>query len=233
MKIFATTRTLNEEKNIARFVMSYQWVDKVLIADGGSEDDTVKIAKKLPNTEVRVFDEKAYSDDKKVWRNPHGKQINFIIDWAEAEGADWIIFDDCDCVPNSYLKGMDDQFYLGGWNEKFDYLMVTRIYLYRDYLYFRELTCPTGDWTPSLWAWKANKGIRAKEDNPWEHYIDIHKKGLVRHDLMPPICLLHYFYPSKEYMKKKLDFYRHMRPSILDPLEYGGAQKPLEEWMRQ
>ncbi|GAH78398.1 unnamed protein product, partial [marine sediment metagenome] len=45
MKIMATTRTRNEEKNIARFVMSYQWADKVLIADGGSTDDTVKIAK--------------------------------------------------------------------------------------------------------------------------------------------------------------------------------------------
>ena len=29
MKIIVTARTLNEEKRIERFVMSYQWADKI------------------------------------------------------------------------------------------------------------------------------------------------------------------------------------------------------------
>ena len=45
MKIVATTRTRNEADNIERFVMSYQWADKILIADGGSIDNTHKILK--------------------------------------------------------------------------------------------------------------------------------------------------------------------------------------------
>ena len=231
MKIAATTRTRNESVNIERFVKSYQWADKILIADGGSDDDTVEIAKSLSKTEVRDFHERIPSSDGKVWRNPHGKHINFIIDWATEEGADWIIFDDADCVPNYVL--MSDARYKFK-NSKADYIMVTRIYFYGDDKHFEKLSNVGGKgWTPSLWAWRVNKGIKAKEIDGWEHYIDIHHKGLVREDWMPPICLLHHFCPDKETMEKKLDFYRHMRPSIQGPLKFGGAQKPLEEWMRQ
>ena len=85
MKIIVTARTLNEEKRIERFVMSYQWTDKILVADGGSTDNTVTRCQGLPNTEVREFLDRVPSDDGAVWRNPHGKHINFLIDWAEDE----------------------------------------------------------------------------------------------------------------------------------------------------
>ncbi len=52
MKIIATTRTKNEEENIERFCRSYidtGLADLVLIADGGSDDDTVAIAESVPN----------------------------------------------------------------------------------------------------------------------------------------------------------------------------------------
>ena len=88
MKIVATCRTLNEEKNIERFCMSYTWVDKVLIADGGSTDRTKEIANLFYNVEVRDFSERVERNG--VWRNPHGKHINFLIDWAKEEGA-WIV----------------------------------------------------------------------------------------------------------------------------------------------
>jgi glycosyltransferase involved in cell wall biosynthesis len=232
MKIFVTVRTRNEADRIERFIMSYQWADKILVADGGSSDDTVPIAKSLPNVEVREFLDRVPSDDGKVWRNPHGAHINFLIDWATDEGADWIIFDDCDCIPNYKIKEKG-RFIFAVHDELCDYIMVNRVYFYKEESYFEKLTKPTGDWTPSLWAWRANKDIRAKEDSGWEHYVDIHLEGLEREDIMPPFCLLHYFYPDDEFMQKKLDFYRHMRPGIRDPKDYGGDLLPLEDWMRE
>lgn len=230
MKVIVTARTRNEEKRIERYVMSYQWADKILVADGGSEDDTVSICKGLPNTEVRMFEKRVPSDDGKVWRNPHGEHINFLIEWAEEEGADWIIFDDVDCIPNYALK-TEGRFLFK--TAEADYLLANRVYFYKEDKYFEKLTKPTGDWTPSLWAWRANKEIRAKEEDGWEHYIDVHLEGLEGQAILPPFCLLHYFYPDDEFMKKKLDFYRHMRKGILDPKEYGGELLPLEDWMRK
>jgi len=232
MKVIVTARTLNEENRIERFVMSYQWADKILVADGGSTDNIVTLCQGLPNTEVRMFDEKVFSDDGVVWRNPHGAHINFLIDWATEEGADWIIFDDVDCIPNYQIK-KKGRFIFDAYNGLCDYLMVNRVYFYKEESYFETLTKPTGDWTTSLWAWRTKKGIRAKEEDGWEHYIDIHLHGLRRGDINPPFCLLHYFYPTDEFMQKKLNFYRHMRPGIRDPKDYGGKLLPLEDWMKQ
>ncbi len=229
MKIIVTVRTRNEAERIERFIMSYQWADKILIADGGSEDNTLTLCQGLPKTEVRKFLDRVPSDDGEVWRNPHGRHINFLIDWAEEEGADWIIFDDCDCIPNYALKAEGRSIL----EKSSDYVMVNRVYFYKEESYFEELTKPTKDWTPSLWAWRANKDIRAKEESGWEHYIDIHLEGLRRGDIKPPFCLLHYFYPDDEFMQSKMDFYEHMRPTIRDPKDYGGKLLPLEEWMRE
>ena len=229
MKIITVVRTRNEESRIERFIRSYQWADKILVADGGSEDNTVSLCKSLPKTEVRYFDKKVkIGDEGQNWRNPHGEHINFMIDWATEEGADWIIFDDCDCIPN-YLVKEDARHFLKRTEE--DCVMLTRIYFYKEDRYFEKLTKPTGDWTPSLWAWKTKKSLRAKELNPLEHTIDI--SGLSKREIMPPYCLLHYFYPSDEFMQKKLDFYRIYRPTILDPKEYGGELLEKEWWMKE
>jgi len=81
MKIIATTRTLNEEKNVGRFIESYNWVDEVLIVDGGSEDSTVSIVNNYDYAFVRTFDERIKMQNNH-WRNPQGKHINACIDWT-------------------------------------------------------------------------------------------------------------------------------------------------------
>ena len=72
MKVIATVRTRNEERNVERFCRSYQWTDKILIADGESEDNTVAIAREIPKVEVRTFSEWIPMDNG-LRRNPHGK----------------------------------------------------------------------------------------------------------------------------------------------------------------
>lgn len=46
-KITAVINTLNAEKDISRAILSVAWVDEILVCDMESEDNTVKIARKL------------------------------------------------------------------------------------------------------------------------------------------------------------------------------------------
>lgn len=46
-KVSAIINTFNEEKNIARAINSVKWADEIIVCDMYSEDDTVKIVKKL------------------------------------------------------------------------------------------------------------------------------------------------------------------------------------------
>jgi len=96
MNITVICRTRDEARNIGMFCKSYAWADQILIADGGSKDNTIQIARRFSNVKVRKFSERISKTDGELWRNPHGRHINFMIDWAESSEADWIIFDDAD-----------------------------------------------------------------------------------------------------------------------------------------
>ena len=239
MKIIVIARTRNEELNIERFCSSYTWADKILVADGGSDDKTKELASKFSNVEIRDFTEKVWKN--KTSRNPHGKHINFLIRWAEDEGADWIIFDDVDCVPNYLIKQDHRQIFEDVEDSGAEFILANRVYIYGTNRYFEKLTCPAvvkgkyeNKWIPSLWAWKANKGFAATEIDPFKHEFNKKPSESPRKELYPPYCLLHYFYPTDVYMKLKLAFYRSIyTPNILDPINFGGRLLAMEEWMKQ
>jgi hypothetical protein len=233
MKVVATCRTRDEEYNIAKFCNSYRWADKVLIADGGSEDNTKIIASCYPNVEVRDFEDRIISSSG-LWRNPYGKHINFLIDWAEEEGADWMIFDDCDCRPNSYLK--EDYRSIMKNNRNKDFIYVTRLYLWGEDKHFPKLATPSGKWTPSIWAWRLSSGFRFKEDNPWKTELEFRPKAHERLDLeTPPYCLLHYAWPNEEILKKKIEFYTTIKEiaNMEHPMKFGGKLEPLPDWAHE
>jgi len=229
MKIISTTRTLNEEKNIDRFIESYCWADEVLIVDGGSEDSTVSIVNEYDYALVKTFDERIKMQGG-YWRNPQGKHINTCIDWAIERGADWITFDDCDCIPNKKLKEDAREIML---DTKADAIFVVRLYLWGKDKHFPRMAKPRGDWAASIWAFRANLGIRASEEDPLIHDLSIRKMpNLVREDLMPPYCLLHYYCPDEEIVNRKLTKYRvsGQHPDLLHPLTAGGKLEDLPEW---
>ena len=90
MRIIVCIRTFNEEENIEKCCQAYPFADKILIADGGSTDGTVKIAKSFPNVKVRTYDVKVKCGGG-IWRNPDGPHINFLLEWADEEKTDLII----------------------------------------------------------------------------------------------------------------------------------------------
>jgi glycosyltransferase involved in cell wall biosynthesis len=236
VKIIACTRTRNEEENIGRFCESYAWADQVLIADGGSRDDTKEIAAKYENVKIRDFH--VYIEmDNGIRRNPHGPHLNFLIDWAFlGEGADWIILDDADCFPNKFVRE-NARAIMEGAKENFIY--ITRLYLWKDQGHFPQLAKPNEslDYVPSIWAWRKGTGMRFRSDSMEKNHQELvftppDKKIL---NLMPPYALLHCPWQTEEMVQSKLNFYRTSGEikNMLHPTEFGGPIEPLPEWAKE
>jgi len=228
MKIVVVVRTKNEVRNIARFCAAYkECADLILVADGGSEDYTVPIAKCFNNVKVRHFEERIEFPGG-LWRNPHGKHMNFMFDWAVDEGADWIIFDDCDSVPTATLKENIREIMTSAVHPT---IFADRLYIWGRNKYFPKLN---ESWTP-LYAWRPEAGIVAEERNPIACQILNIPPVEERVILKPPLCCLHYFCPDKETAQAKLDFYITIgeQKDATHPLEFGGPLEDLPEWAHE
>lgn len=226
MKVITTCRTRNEARNIARFCEAYHWADAVLIADGGSTDNTMDIARMYPNVEVSWFPEKVWNKEGTYWRNPYGKHLNYTVGWALAEGADWIISDDCDCVPTTALQ-RDARAILEDTDKQV--VLLYRLYVWGQAEYFPRLNDPG----KSLWAWHKDMPVRAL-DNDWTHDIPMCWEPEQELKLEPPHACLHYFCPDEATVERKLTFYRESgeQPGALHPLQGCGEVATLPEWAR-
>jgi glycosyltransferase involved in cell wall biosynthesis len=224
MKVVALVRTLNEERNIARFCKSYAWADKILCADGGSTDKTVEIAQTFPNVEVRPFYERVLGENG-TWRNPEGKHINFLINWANEENCDWMTLEDCDCFPTKSLQeDARKQFELAEVYNS-ECIKLQRVYLYDKDKWF------SNNKTNINWAWKPETNIRVDENDPWGIItLNVPVNG---YTINPPLAVLHDFSPTPEIGQKKMDFYNKTgRMSVLPSIpEVFGELSPREDWM--
>lgn len=225
MKIIACTRALNEERNIAHFCAGYDWADMVLVADGGSTDGTVEIANLFPNVWVREFAVRVPVG--KGWMNPEPQHMNFTVEWAEEEGADWIIYDDADGWPNPALK-RDARAILEG-------VKQPGVYLYRFYLWGQDEYFPKYNVNTSVWAWRPSVWhVRWEEATQFNFETHIHglqsKKAL--HLEAPPYCLLHNFAPDEAAVQIKLERYAGWGFPQIHPLaSIYAPPEALPEWV--
>lgn len=228
MKIVITARARDEERDMARFLRCYQWADKILIADGGSEDRTVEIATSFPKTEVRLFAEREYKDGQ--WHNPVMPMINFLLTWAEEEERpDWIIFDDIDCVPNVDLQEQAREIFI---RCRKNFVNSNRVYVFGVNQYFEGLSMQKEGWMGGLWAWRGGIGMRADMENKSIHQT-FNLKFDDAYNIEHPACRLHYFCPDPETIEKKLSHYRVFdNPATQHPLKFGGRLLPLLPYMR-
>jgi glycosyltransferase involved in cell wall biosynthesis len=235
MKIVACIRTLNEEDHIQKCCEAYQFCDQILIADGGSTDRTVEIAKFYPKVEVRYFT-KMVECSNGIWRNPDGEHLQFLYDWAVAEGADWTIAQDCDQRPNKYLKeNIRDILSIS----VKDFILVTQIYVIGGDAYLPRLSRDGDTWWQGLWAWRTNIHLKVIDRMPhFEFSLDGVKSfdvpKLNRHQtLLPPYCFMHFGWETEDMIQKHLEYYRksNLIPQMRHPLSFGGMPEPLLEWM--
>jgi glycosyltransferase involved in cell wall biosynthesis len=86
----AVILTYNEQENIERTLDAITWIQRVIVVDSFSSDDTLKIAKSYPNVTVvqRQFDD-------------HTTQWNFGLDQA---GTEWVLSLDADYEVSSQLR---------------------------------------------------------------------------------------------------------------------------------
>ncbi len=89
MKLSVVIITKNEERIISRCLDAVKWADEIIIADSGSTDRTLEIAKRF---KAKIF--------KKTWAG-YSKQKNFAI--SKAKG-DWILSLDADEIVTPELK---------------------------------------------------------------------------------------------------------------------------------
>ena len=235
--IVVVVRTRDEEHRIGQFCEAYKDADKILVADGGSEDNTVSIAKSYPNVEVRHYNKRVRLD-KGYWRNNDSDHANFLFNWAYSLEPDWVIYDDCDIRPN-YLLREQYRSILEGTDK--DVVLAVRIYLWGNKQYFPLLSSPLGEvgGQGSLWAWRGDLDLWTVDVPPAYTFIvgnmDIKEfrtdtKCL---ELHYPLCLLHYSWDDPDKVEKKVHYYRESGfiPGMKHPLDMGGDLKPLEEWM--
>ncbi len=235
MKIVVAVRTRDESRRIGAFCAAYAWADSIIVADGGSADETISIAAGFPNVILRAFGERTPLK-RGHWRNNDSAHINHLIRCAQEVSADWIVFDDCDCRPNYRLRE-EGRAILEGCEA--DVVMAVRVYLWGLDEHFPLMAKPAGDWEAGLWAWRPSLDLWTVDVPPaWGFRIGSHLlsgefPNPVR--LMPPYCLLHYSWDDPSRVEQKVKTYRDsgLIPGQLHPLEFAGPLEPLPDWARE
>ena len=236
-RIITIVRTRNEEKRIELFCRQHDFSDLILVADGGSDDDTVKLAKTFKNVIVRKF-EKEIELLSGYTRNPDWEHINFLIEWANEEKAEWIVMNDCDTNPNYLLKedarkSMEES--------TCPYIRAVQIFLWRDSQYFPSLSRSRGNgaWWPGIWAWKSETQMRVFGEPPHFQFTLGNKKAADFNakdclDLLPPYCQIHANWINEEETNKHVEMYRSsgLIRGMRHPTDFGGAPVKRDEWMR-
>ncbi len=136
-KISACLIVMNEEKRIGKVIKNIRdYVDEIVIVDGGSIDNTVAIAKKMG---AQVFFRK--------WNNDFGAQRNFAI--RKAKGG-WVFIIDADETASAgllgLLRGLVKVKDIDGFgitrknyiNKKLDSVENTKINLFRSFARYNE-----------------------------------------------------------------------------------------------
>lgn len=241
-KVVVIARTRDEERNIGHFIGAYiDWVDEILIADGGSYDATFSVVHQIMQYTSKVRFREFYARVNGrggVWKNHAGKQIRFLLDWAEERNADWVIFDDVDCRPN-YLLKQDGRKIIE--DTRADAIYVTRLHVWKDTgQHFSKLAkSGTKNYQQGLWAWRLDSPLDIVDDNPWDQKFVNQPQDRKRLELKPPYCLMHHPWPNEEMVQRKMLLYNNTywadgEPRTFEhPLRYAGKLEDLPEWAHE
>lgn len=234
--IIVCVRTLNEVHRIERFCESYKDADLIIVADGGSQDGTQEAAREFKNVWLTHFTERTELANG-YWRNNDSRHANFLFGLAYDYKPDWIIYDDCDCVPNALLR-KEYRHILE--TTDCDVVMAVRLYLWGLDQHFPRMAQPgeLGKWETSLYAWRGNLDLWTINVPPaYDFRIGGIKVADFRNDaktleVFPPYVLRHESWDNAERVEKKIQYYRESGfiSNMAHPLEFAGVLEPLPKW---
>lgn len=228
MNIVVAVRCYNEQKHLHNFLRGYGFANHIVISDGGSTDDSLKIIKSYPYDYPKVH-LLNYGHQETVngetWNEDSG-HMNFVLDAAKELKPDVLIFDDLDCNPNWLLR--DCARYILGENKNSVQFNAFRLYLWGDTgKFFPKMNNYFDSLYTSLWAWRPSE-------------IDIHADPSVRHGTLVgldpnpyrierPFCLLHRsWYPDT--IDAKVERYNKLGLPMEHPFKFAGELETLPEW---
>lgn len=229
MKVVTLLRTLNEEKIIARHCQNQQWCDAILLADGGSTDDTLKIARRFDNVKIRHFGERLPLPDG-TFMNPEPDHLNFLLDWADEVKADWVIIADADTWPNLLLQREGRGFMAAADKVGQEGILAYQIYLWGEDEYFPKIN----EAGQAQWAWRANLGLRYPTTG--KNNFEVVAPGPNRANslvLDKPHVIMHYFSNTeREELKiKRYAAWGHPKTHILKSIY--APPEPLPGWIKE
>ena len=227
MKIVVAAMALNEAYHIREFCENFSFADKIVISDGGSTDDTVKLAEQYPNVKVVHFTERIEFKDGS-FMNPEGKHHNFVLSHAREYNPDWIMMQAPDHRFNYFLYKDIRQLLE---TAKKDGVRTRMYYTYLRKEYFTEL----GKGDNFVLAFRGYLPVYLDEHDPFNcTYFNLPKKDECLH-LKRPYCMLHHTWPTPEIIKSKMERYAAWGRALPNPPEkepVWGKLVPLEEWMQ-
>lgn len=224
MIIVSVVPTLNEEKNIRLYCERHDFVDLIIVSDGGSIDKTVEIAKSFKNVMVIEYPNKiAFTGDPNGYMNPEGSHYNHGLIEARQHDPDWIIFSDCDEFPNKHLqKGA--RHILS--NTKEQAVGLYRFNLWGKNKYFPKMMDQNAR---VLWAFRPKlTNVVYKDDLSHATYeaapTEMKKIG-------QPYAIVHNFCPDEETVQKKMARYEAWGKPQVHPLRWKYAPPvKLPKW---
>ena len=233
IKIGVIVRTRDESHRIAKFCKAYEDADIIIVGDGGSLDNTKEIAESFSNTLVLDFPGRTQMLNNH-WRNNDSDHVNWLIERANEQNLDFVLWDDCDCRPN-YMARQEYRKLLEETTQ--DFLTIRRLYLWGLDMHFPMMAAPGA----SIWGWRGTQDFWTVDVPPaYDFRVGATKvKNLVEQfkvlELPYPYCLLHYSWDDAEAVKKKVQIYREsgLIPGQLHPLEFAGYLEALPEFAHE
>lgn len=213
MTLFAVILTKNEARHIAECIESVRWADGVLVSDSFSDDGTPDLARAAGAVVTqRPFD---------GW----ARQRNAALDYAAAQGAEWVFFIDADERATPALAAE-----------------IRRV----------TATRPEVGWNVPRWNYIVGKRMTAGGFYP-DYQLRLMRVGRARYDLQRPVhevveldgaCgdlenpLLHYNYDTWAQFHAKQRRYARMEAEILRqrgirPRPHNFILQPLREFRRR
>lgn len=226
--LVVAARILNESELLPVFLENYSFADYIILADGGSTDNSKKIAKSFKKAEVFWYDFPVKVPGKNGgWRNPEGQHVKFALEHAESFNPDWIWFTEIDAIPNLNFQ-RDIRFIL----QQADFSEHDLVNSWLCYVApGSKEHYPSTMLGVGYTAWKSNKWTVTNIDDPFEGQGSLQISGDKPLDLGKEYSRIHLTFESEELVTKKSRFYSEVHDwNLGHPDSRCGPREALPEW---